>query len=218
MTSMAVSARAASRPPPRRRRLLVVDSSHCSRNFSPAPKPPRGADVPVRPRPAELGRRRREPSSEHPPGVRRVPRLSRARGRLPIRTLPPRRRILAPIARPRRSVPPPARHAELRPGTIPAQLLVRHRRAQRRGSRRRTRPTRGRLPRRARVFRVLRSDVSGRRGLPLRSVAAGPGRVDQRRRPDRLAPVPGTGRRQGGPPRASDDARAVLPALHRVRG
>ena len=201
MTSMAVSARAASRPPPDDV-FFVVDSEPSFTQFtSPAPKPPRGADVPVRPRPAELGRRRREPSSKHPPGIRRVPRLSRARGRLPVRTLPPPAEDSRPHRRPRRSVPPAARHAELRPGTVPAQLLVRHRRAERRGSRRRTRPTRGRLPRRARFSGFSGPTSPGGAGFRFGASPPGPGASTNGVAPIGSPPSPGRGGKEARPAR-----------------
>ena len=175
---------------------------------------------------AELGRRRREPPSEHP-GF--LPRLTGTRRRLPRRrSLTTRRRassrILPTGGRPRRHstrIPTTAGHGPtVRPArTAPAQLLLRHRRSQRQ----RPRPAGRRLPRRAHAG-LLRESAQVRR-VPvwfrtvsgqILSAVPRPRAVPLRR----LTPVPEQGRcqLQRGSNQSTGDARPERPAVHRLRG
>ena len=174
---------------------------------------------------AELGRRRREPPSEHP-GF--LPRLTGTRRRLHRRrSLPTRWRapswILPAGRRPRRHstrIPTTAGHGPtVRPArTAPAQLLLRHRRSQRQ----RPRPAGRRLPRRAHAG-LLRESAQVRRVLvwfrtvsgQILSAVSRPRAVSLHR----LTPV--TEQRcqlQRGSNQSTGDARPERPALHRLCG
>lgn len=175
---------------------------------------------------AELGRRRREPPSEHP-GF--LPRLTGTRRRLPRgRSLTTRRRaprILPAGRRPRRHstrIPTTAGHGPtVRPArTAPAQLLLRHRRSQRQ----RPRPAGRRLPRRAHAG-LLQLKSAQVRWVPvwfrtvsgqILSAVPRPRAVPLRR----LTPVPEQGRcqLQRGSNQSTGDARPERPAVHRLRG
>jgi hypothetical protein len=176
---------------------------------------------------AELGRRRREPPSEHP-GF--LPRLTGTRRRLHRRrSLPTRWRapswILPAGRRPRRHstrIPTTAGHGPtVRPArTAPAQLLLRHRRSQRQ----RPRPAGRRLPRRAHAGLLQLKSAQVRR-VPvwfrtvsgqILSAVPRPRAVPLRR----LTPVPEQGRcqLQRGSNQSTGDARPERPAVHRLRG
>ena len=174
---------------------------------------------------AELGRRRREPPSEHP-GF--LPRLTGTRRRLPRgRSLTTRRRaprILPAGRRPRRistRIPTTAGHGPaVRPArTAPAQLLLRHRRSQRQ----RPRPAGRRLPRRAHAG-LLQLKSAQVRWVPVwfRTVSGQILSAVSRPRAvslHRLTPV--TEQRcqlQRGSNQSTGDARPERPALHRLRG
>ena len=175
---------------------------------------------------AELGRRRREPPSEHP-GF--LPRLTGTRRRLPRgRSLTTRRRaprILPAGRRPRRistRIPTTAGHGPaVRPArTAPAKLLLRHRRSQRQ----RPRPAGRRLPRRAHAG-LLQLKSAQVRWVPVwfRTVSGQILSAVPRPRAvplHRLTPVPEQGRcqLQRGSNQSTGDARPERPAVHRLRG
>ena len=175
---------------------------------------------------AELGRRRREPPSEHP-GF--LPRLTGTRRRLPRRrSLTTRRRasswILPAGRRPRRvstRIPTTAGHGPTvrAARTAPAQLLLRHRRSQRQ----RPRPAGRRLPRRAHAGLLQLKSAQVRR-VPVwfRTVSGQILSAVSRPRAvslHRLTPV--TEQRcqlQRGSNQSTGDARPERPAVHRLRG
>ena len=175
---------------------------------------------------AELGRRRREPPSEHP-GF--LPRLTGTRRRLPRRrSLTTRRRasswILPAGRRPRRvstRIPTTAGHGPTvrAARTAPAQLLLRHRRSQRQ----RPRPAGRRLPRRAHAGLLqLKSAQIRRVPVWFRTVSGQILSAVSRPRAvslHRLTPV--TEQRcqlQRGSNQSTGDARPERPAVHRLRG